>query len=93
MISTKRILTLAAVVMLVAPACNNLNDDPESPNVVLEAENLVIPPITAAVDQATGNCTITNCTFANNSAAKTGAPPEAGACRTSRARPGPSSTG
>jgi hypothetical protein len=59
MISTKRILAVAAVLVLAGLSCNSLVDDPESPNVVLEAENLTIPPVTAARDTTTGTCTIT----------------------------------
>ena len=59
MISTKRILAVSTVLVLAGLSCNTRLDDPTSPNVVLSAENLIIPPVTAAVDTATGACTIT----------------------------------
>jgi hypothetical protein len=67
MISTKRILAVAAVLVLAGLSCNSLVDDPESPNVVLEAENLVIPPVTATTGTAGCTITITNAsaTFKN----------------------------
>ena len=66
MIPTKRFLAVAAALLLIGSSCNELNDDPSSPNVVLEAENLVIPPVTAAADPLNpGACIFT---FTNASA-------------------------
>ena len=36
--------------------CNSAIDDADGPNVVLEVENMTIPPVTASVDSS-GNCT------------------------------------
>src|SRR4029453_10332403 len=70
MISTKRILALSALAALAAfPSCNSDIDDPDGPHVVLEAENLTIPPINGTTDATTGACTFTvtnaNVTFKN----------------------------
>jgi len=70
MFATKRTLALMAFAALaVLPSCNSAIDDPDGPNVVLEAENLTIPPINGQTDTTTGTCnfTITNAsaTFKN----------------------------
>jgi hypothetical protein len=78
MFPTKRILALSALVALAAlTSCNGDIDDPDGPNVFLEAENLVIPPVTAATDETTGACTFTltnsNATFRNKPKNEAGA--------------------
>ena len=60
MFPTKRTLALSALVVLAAlTSCNGDIDDPDGPNVFLEAENVVIPPVNGTTDSTTGNCTFT----------------------------------
>lgn len=64
--------TLAGVVVVAAAGwfagCNSTLDDSDA-NVVLEVENVTIPPVTAQLDQVAGTCTYTltnaNATFKN----------------------------
>ncbi|HJQ97217.1 MAG TPA: hypothetical protein VJ826_02830 [Candidatus Polarisedimenticolaceae bacterium] len=70
MISTKRILALSALAALAAfPSCNSNIDDADGPHVILEAENLTIPPVNGQVDTVTQICTFSvqnaNVTFKN----------------------------
>ena len=62
MIRTKQLLALVAVLLLAGLSCNNLLDDPESPNVVLEAENIIIPPVTASNGPTGCVITVSNAT-------------------------------
>jgi hypothetical protein len=65
MISTKRILALSALAALTAfPSCNSEIDDADGPHVVLEAEQLTIPPVNGTTDPVTLACTfnVTNAT-------------------------------
>ena len=54
-------VTKIACIVVAATAgivgCNSLIDDPSSPKVVMEVENVTIPPITATVDGTTNTCT------------------------------------
>ena len=60
MFPTKRILALSALVALAAlTSCNSELDDADGPNVVLEAENVIIPPVNGTFDETTGICTFT----------------------------------
>ena len=78
MFPTKRILALFALVVLASlTSCNSGLDDPDGPNVVLEAENLVIPPVNGTTDTTSGICTFNvtnaNATFRNRPKNEAGA--------------------
>jgi hypothetical protein len=66
MLGKNRILPALAALLVLAfvPGCNSKIDKTNSPNVVLEVENVTIPPITASLDQTTMTCrfTLTNAT-------------------------------
>lgn len=61
MFRTQRVLpALAALLALaIVPSCNSSIDKASGPNVVLEVENVTIPPVNATVDATTGTCTVT----------------------------------
>ena len=51
MLGMKRILAVGTVVAFaLMPGCNSTIDDPSGPDVVLEVENPIIPPITGAAN-------------------------------------------
>jgi hypothetical protein len=51
MFGTKRVLAAGAVVVFaLMSGCNNTVDDPSGPDVVLEVDNPIIPPITATAN-------------------------------------------
>ena len=57
---TRILLAVAAVAALaVVPSCNSNIDNTSSGDVVLEVENVTIPPVTEAVDQVTLQCVVT----------------------------------
>jgi hypothetical protein len=63
MIPTKRIVSSLLVALAGLTACNSALDDPDGPNVVLEAENVIIPPVNGQSDPITGcTFTVTNAT-------------------------------
>lgn len=61
MFATNRMVLAGAalVALLVLPSCNSEIDQADEAHVVLEAQNITIPPVTAARDTTTGVCTFT----------------------------------